>query len=136
MPGILEQVIALIGQYSQTNRLITLVGPTLELVQFEFDRATFMRGDDGQAHGLDAWRDFQFQVLPGSSLASTRLQRGVVAMNLHMAGLLPGDEVLKAAEWPNPTETVERARKERAQFPPAMPNRKLIRVPGTRAGGL
>jgi hypothetical protein len=122
-----------------SNRMMSLVGPNLELVQFEFDRQKFMTATDGSGLDKDAWQDFQFRVLPGSSLASTRVQRGVMAMNLHMAGLLPGEEVLRAAEWPSPAETVQKARQERAQFGPMQPqgrNGKPIRLPGARAGGL
>jgi hypothetical protein len=71
-------------------------------------------------------------VLPGSSLASTLVQRAVMALNLFNAGLLPGAEVLRAAEWPDPEGTYKQALEQRAltaqgagQRPP-----KPVRLPG------
>lgn len=132
---IFQQVVALIFQYYTTNRVVHLIGANMETLQFEFDREKFLKDANGENLPEHAWRDFQFRVLPGSSLASTRVQRGVMAMNLHMAGLLPGAEVLRAAEWPDPDETYKKALAERPQRPDKMKG-KAIRVPGTRAGGL
>lgn len=138
---IFQQVNALVWQYMQTNRLLHVMGPRLELVQFEFDRQKFVHDANGLELPRDAWQDFAFRVMPGSSLASTRIQRGVMAMNLYQAGLIPGDEVLRAAEWEDPKGTYERAMEARAKGGgmPVGRNGKPsrpIRLPGTRAGGL
>jgi hypothetical protein len=132
---IFQQAIALVWQYYATNRLITVLGPNLDLLQFEFDRRKFLADDDGGKLNEDtAWQDFQFRVLPGSSLASTRIQRGIIALNLYQAGLLPGQEVLRASEWPDPEGNYQKALAERPLKPPT-PS-KPIRVPGARFGGV
>jgi hypothetical protein len=139
---IFQQSLALIWQYMSTKRLISLLGPSKELIEFEFDRQKFEQDDEGVAYGKerqqDLWQDFQFRVLPGSSLASTRVQRAVMALNLFNAGLVPGAEVLRAAEWPDPEGTYKQALEQRAltaqgagQRPP-----KPVRLPGARMGGL
>jgi hypothetical protein len=139
---IFQQSLALIWQYFTTKRLISLLGPSKELIQFEFDRANLEKDDEGVAYGKerqqDLWQDFQFRVLPGSSLASTRVQRAVMALNLFNAGLVPGAEVLRAAEWPDPDGTYKQALEQKAltaqgagQRPP-----KPVRLPGARMGGM
>mgnify|MGYP001565115429 FL=1 len=134
---IFQQVLALIWSYYTTDRLLQLLGPSGDLLTFEFERSKFLQNDEGGTMPEDAWQDFRFRIVPGSSLASTRVQRGVMAANLYQLGLLPGSEVLRASEWPAPDETVKLARKERAELGPlAVPHGgKQIRVPGMRAGG-
>lgn len=131
---IFQQVLALIWQYMTTNRLLHLVGPGPNLAEFAFSRTEFIRRDDGMLMDADtAWQDFVFKVMPGSSLAMTRIQKGVMAANLYQMGLLPGEDVLIAAEWPNPDETVKRAREEMQQGlgPGARTSRKMQKMPGS-----
>lgn len=130
---IFQQVLPLIYQYYTTDRLLHLVGPGQEIVEFEFNRQKFMQGDDQKSLPDDAWQDFEFRVIPGSSLAMTRIQKGVMALNLYQAGLVPGVDVLKAAEWANPDETIERARTEQAQGlgPGQRTSRKMVKLPGS-----
>ena len=134
---VFQQVIALIFQYYTSDRLLHLIGPGQELMEFEFNRQTFLRGDDQMPYSerdqQSLWQDFEFRVVPGSSLAMTRLQKGVIALNLYQAGLLPGMEVLRATEWPNPEETFEKAK---AEFQAGMgagqrASRKMMRLPST-----
>ena len=130
---IFQQVLPLIYQYYTTDRLLHLVGPGQEILEFEFNRQKFMQGDDQKSLPDDAWQDFEFRVIPGSSLAMTRIQKGVMALNLYQAGLIPGVDVLKAAEWANPDETIERARTEQAQGlgPGQRTSRKMVKMPGS-----
>ena len=130
---IFQQVLALIYQYYTTDRLLHLVGPGQEIMEFEFNRQKFIHGDDGAELPGNAWQDFEFRVLPGSSLSMTRIQKGVMALNLYQAGLIPGVDVLKAAEWANPDETFERAQKEHAAGlgPGQRTSRKMVKLPGS-----
>lgn len=129
---IFQQVLPLIFQYYTTDRLLHLVGPGQEMMEFEFNRYTFMSSDDGARLPDDAWQDFEFRVIPGSSLSMTRIQKGVMALNLYQAGLLPGVDVLRAAEWANPEETFERAQQERQAGggPGQRASRKMVKMPG------
>lgn len=132
-----QQVLALIWQYYDSDRLLHIVGPGKELMEFEFNRQQFLRGDNGldySPHDAESlWQDFEFRIVPGSSLAMTRVQKGVIALNLYQAGLLPGVEVLKATEWPNPEETFEEAKAEFAAGggPGQRASRKMMRLPNS-----
>lgn len=111
---IFQQVIALIWQYFSSDRLLYLVGPNKMYEEYLFDRAKLLVDDEHGKLPDDGWKDFTFKVLPGSSLAMTRVQKGVLASNLYQLGLIPGIEVLRAAEYPNPEEMVKQAREESA----------------------
>ena len=112
---IFQQVISLIWQYFTSDRLLYLVGPNKMYEEYLFDRAKLLVDDEQGKLPDDGWKDFTFKVLPGSSLAMTRVQKGVLASNLYQLGLIPGIEVLRAAEYPNPEEMVKQAREEAAQ---------------------
>jgi hypothetical protein len=138
---IFQQVVPLIYQFFSSARLMHLRGADGKLLEFELSRRLLQQRDDRKSWSdfENDWQDFQFRVQAGSSLASTRMQRGVVALNLFQAGLLPGSEVLRAAEWPEPERTAEEALQQRIKLGPlAQSGRggKPIRVPGTRAGGV
>ncbi len=149
---IFQQTLGLVWQYYTTNRVIQTLGKSRDTLSYVFDRQRFEENDKGAAyagHDTDAYRavfqDFQFKVLPGSSLASTRVQRGVMALNLYNAGLLPGAEVLRAAEWPDPEGTYQKASEEglkkmlaKANPPDSGNGRpaKPMRLPGQRFSGM
>lgn len=130
-----RQVVPLIFQYFKGDRVFAYSGPAAGLQRYSFERANLVKKDNGVG-ALDEekqWRDFTFRVIPGSSLAMSRVQRGVMAANLFQLGLIPGEEVLRAAEWPKPTETLAKAREEAAAgHGPAAGGRKMLqKQPGT-----
>jgi hypothetical protein len=131
---IFQQVLPLVAQYFPATRLMHLVGPSQELLQFEVQRAELLRDDGGNSVPKEsAWQDFLFKILPASSLSLTRVQKGVMASNLYQMGLLPGEDVLRAAEWANPAETVARAREEfsAGKGPGQRTSRKMQKMPGS-----
>lgn len=130
---IFQHVIALIYQYFPASRVFAYSGPTEKLLTYEFERLQLIR-DDAKTHmkASDAWRDFRFRVFPASSLAMSRIQRGLMAANLYQTGLIPGEDVLRAAEWPSPEETLAKARAEiQSGFGPYGGRNRLQRLPGT-----
>lgn len=140
---IFNQVIPLVWQYYTSDRVLAILGPGNQYKQFEFQRKVLLRDDDDELMPEEAWQDFVFRVIPGSSLASSRIQRGVLAMNLHKAGLISGLDVLRAADWPDPettySEAMEEAKEKAAQGVQVAPERKHratqgpIPVPGAGA---
>jgi hypothetical protein len=60
----------------------------------------------------DAHRDFRFHVAPGSSLSLTKIQRGLMAVQLYQLGCVDRQSVLEAVEWPDWAETLQRTIKE------------------------
>lgn len=59
-----------------------------------------------------AWRDFQFRIIPYSSLSSTRQQRAALKNMLVQAHILPPSEVLREAGYDNPKEKFQEAAHE------------------------
>lgn len=130
---IFQHVIALIFQYFPAERMVAYTGPTNTLLSYAVERQRILTTDTGAAiDEREGWKEFKFRILPASSLAVTRVQRGVLAANLYQLGLIPGVDVLKAAEWPSPEETVAKAREEiAAGMGPQGGRNKIQKTPGT-----
>jgi hypothetical protein len=103
--------IALIYQYYTGKRVLRIYGPGQDLKTYIFDRAVLTQGL-GAASIREQFRDFSLHIRPGSSLNATRIQRSVIYGNLFQMQLVPGLDVLKAAEIPNPEETLQAARED------------------------
>jgi hypothetical protein len=117
------KAIPLIFQYYTSDRVKTILGPGELWSSFVFQRYAFVSGMNDPR---EAFKDFVLKVVPGSSLSTTKLQKTMLAMNLHRAGLIPGIDVLKQAEWgPDPEASVAAAKAE-------MVERGLV---GSGAGG-
>jgi hypothetical protein len=104
-----QKSISMFYQYYTGDRALRIYGPGQALQVFQFDRARLTMGLD-RASIQEAFRDFYLHIQPGSSLNATRIQRAVMAGNLYQLQLLPGIDVLKASEWPNPEQTLQEAR--------------------------
>jgi hypothetical protein len=103
------KAIPLIFQYYTGDRTKTILGPGEEWQVYNFQRYAFLSGINKPE---DVFRDFGLKVTPGSSLASNKLQKTVMAGNLFHMGLVPGIDVLRQAEWSNPEDTIDKAKKE------------------------
>ena len=118
----LEYVIERIGvklvsrilQFYTSDRVMLLQGPGSNWQEYTFRRAELLADTlppdavdrEGTPLTLEQFQrrfftNFRFKVTPLSSLAQNRIQRALMAMNLYKAGLVKGDEVLRAAEWPD-----------------------------------
>ena len=132
---IFQQVVALIFQYFPTERTFSYHGPGPGMVSYTFERYKLLDpsgNGDVPTRPDEEWRDFRFRILPGSSLAMSRVQRGIMAANLYQLGLIPGIDVLRASEWPSPEETLKQAREEAATgVGPVGGARRLQKAPGT-----
>lgn len=107
-----DKTIPLCFQVYTHDRVKTIVGPGQELDTFLFELAAFHLGI---ANPREAFRDFVLHVQPGSSLAATKVQKVVLSGNLFKMGLIPGVEVLRSAEWPDPEGTLAKAKEEHGQ---------------------
>lgn len=108
------KAISMIFQFYTSDRVKQIVGDDGMVTTFSFDRAALVMGLQGKEIER-AFRDFNLTVRPGSSLNATRIQRAVLASNLYGMGLLTGEDLLAAVEWPAPKETFERAQAEHAE---------------------
>ena len=107
-----DKAISLVFQIYDADRVKSIVGPGGELDTFVFEHAALHLGI---ADPRKAFRDFVLNVQPGSSLAATKVQKAVLAGNLYKMGLIPGEQVLRAAEWPDAAGAIEKAKEEHGQ---------------------
>lgn len=108
-----QKLISRIFQFYSPSKIINILGPDPKLLNFEFKRDEFM----AQLSGLDprrAFQDFIFKIEPLSSLTMSKMQKLISMSNLYSMGLVPGKDVLKAAQILDPEHTLEEARVEQA----------------------
>ena len=132
-----QKWISRIFQFYTADRLLPFLGPGAEFQTFTFEREMLMRDIVAQAqrqvqekvsrgetmdqdelsHVITqrtqvAFRDFRFKISPGSSLASTKLQRAMLFAQFAMNGILPREKVLEEVGFANPKELIEQAMRE------------------------
>ena len=108
------KAISMIFQFYTENRVKQIIGDDGMITTFLFDRAALTMGLQGKQVET-AFRDFTLTVRPGSSLAASRVQKAVLSANLYGMGLITGEALLTAVEWPDPKGTFEKAQAEQAQ---------------------
>lgn len=110
-----QKQISRIFQYYTSDRMLRIIGPTEEWMQFEFQRSRLLVDAKGKPRSQEdirkAWQDFYFAVEPGSSLPITRVQRAMMKKELVDAGLLHPKEVLIELGIANPEEKFIEAQK-------------------------
>lgn len=62
-----------------------------------------------------AWRDFDFKIVPESSLATTKVQRAMLRFQLAQALMIPKRDVLETAGYANPEEKYQEALEEQVK---------------------
>jgi hypothetical protein len=103
------KAIPLFFQHYGLKRTLRIVGAGETIEPFLWDRAALFAGI---VKPDDLFQDFALHVKAGTSLAIARIQKATLAMNLKQLGIVPGVDVLRAADWPDPEQTYERAQKE------------------------
>jgi len=109
------KAIALVFQHYGAKRVMRIVGAGGRIETFLWDRAALFAG---LISPDELFTDFALHIAPGSSLAVAKIQKATLAMQLHKAGILPGVEVLRAADWRDPEILYEQAQKEAAEHQP------------------
>lgn len=108
-----QKALARIFQYYTTDRLFHLARSKEDVEKFHFIRQKFLEKKGGTT--LDPkviYRDFKFNIEQGSSLGTSRLQRGIMAGQLFSLGVIDEEALLEAVEWPNKETTLKRMRKK------------------------
>ena len=117
-----NKLLSRVFQFFPSDRVVHLVGPSGDAIEYAIKRQEFFVDDDGRPiepeKRREALRYVRFLVSPGSSAPGSRLKRAQLMMDLYKAALAPGVDVLRAADFPNPEEMLKRAREERATVPP------------------
>jgi hypothetical protein len=98
-------------QFYPAERVFHVTGGDKLFKEFVWIRDQFRKALDS-ASLRDAHRDFRFRVAPGSSLSLTKIQRGLMAVQLYQMGCVDRQAVLEAVEWPDRTEVLKRTFEE------------------------
>jgi len=101
-----QKLIPRIFAYYTSDRVFNLVGEKGGFKQYVFEREKIREAI--QRNGTSAFRDYQFRVVPASSLAMTKWQKGLVATQLFQMGAIDQEALLEALEYANRDEILER----------------------------
>jgi hypothetical protein len=123
LEGVLERIgqklISRVLQFYTHDRVLHMLGPSHEWISYTFERQKIYVDDSGKPRkALDVERmfnDFRFLVVPGSSLATTRVQRTMLAMNLrgNLGVPVPSlKTILKEADLGDPEEMIKEGYEE------------------------
>ena len=110
-----QKLISRIFQHYTEDRVFNLTGDGQKFVQFVLKRNEIREAlIKAGSSPLTAFQDFQFKVVPSSSLAITKWQKGLVATQLYGMGIIDDEEVLQALEWANREEVIKRTKEKQA----------------------
>jgi hypothetical protein len=130
-----QRLISRIFQYIEDNRIFNVTGDADIVLAYHAERERIRR------FPRTYFDDYRFEVVPGSSLSTSRWQKGIMAAQLHGMQLIDRKAVLDAMEYPERDEIQDRmAVKEEAEMKLAMMQQqmdgKAPRPSGGRKGGM
>jgi hypothetical protein len=106
-----QKMIARIFQYYTEDRVFNFVGEAGGMKQFIYEREKIRElVEKSGGTMLTAFQDFTYKVVPASSLALTKWQKGLIAMQLFQAGAIDREALLEAVEYPNREEILKRTK--------------------------
>ncbi|MFQ5757179.1 MAG: hypothetical protein ACE5H7_13965 [Acidiferrobacterales bacterium] len=126
MCGVGQKLISRIFQFFNSDRMLMRVGQNEDWQSYAFSRKELLQqvlinGDGSPVPTEDiglrlrsAFNDFRFLIRPGSSLAQSRIQRGIQAISLFQLGLIDDEEVMRVVEWPDRDAVLQRAKIKQA----------------------
>lgn len=126
-----QKLLARIIQFVTADRLLGMTGVTPDSLQAVANRTEFFVQEDGTPMSLEerqeALRYLRFAVMPGSSRPGSRSTRAKMMLSLHQAQMASRQDVLEAAEMPDPEAMIKRADADKkammAAFPPPPPKK-------------
>jgi len=133
-----KKMISRFFQFYTDDRLMTYYGGGETFTKFQFERQKLVaevqalgvksalmkaqkRGEEPELDDIvdeilaaikGAWRDFDMEIVPGSSLASTKTQRAMLKFQLAQAMMIPKADVVAEVGIVNPREKVQEAAAE------------------------
>lgn len=122
-----QKLIARIFQFYTSDRILFQQGPSREWLAYTFKRQELVEDDEGRKIPLEKqqrmFRDFRFLVTPGSSLATTRVQRTLAALQLRTAtGVAPSiRRILQEADLGDPDTLIQEGLEELSKLPQPPP---------------
>jgi hypothetical protein len=111
-----QKLIPRIFQFYTTDRVFNFSGASNGKIQkYTFEREKIRKKI--QKDGELSFRDYVFKVVPTSSLAMTKWQKGLMATQLYQMGLIDEKAALDSLEFPNRDEIMKRmSQKQEEQF--------------------
>ena len=103
-----QKLIPRIFAYYTADRVFNLVGTKGKIETYLYERQAIKELIQNDRRGMGAFQDYQFKVIPASSLAMTKWQKGLMAVQLFQTGLIDEEAALDALEFPNRDEIMER----------------------------
>jgi len=108
-----KKLISRIFQFYVSDRIMHMVGPDAKWMQFEFQRMQILTNAKGKPRSQEdiraAWRDYDFCISPGSSLAITKTTRAMMYQQLAQLGWIHPREVLIQLGIQNADEKLKEA---------------------------
>jgi len=124
-----QKLISRIFEYFSEDRVFHLWGGGEGYEQFIYLRKNILESLDKHNIPLkSAHEHFIFKVVPTSSLATTKWQKGLIAMQLFNSQIIDDEEVLEVIEWPNRAAVMKRVMEKKASgtMPPRQPTRQKM----------
>ena len=124
-----QKLISRVYQFMTSDRILFQQGPSREWMAYTYSRQQILQDDEGNYRPLEEqermFKDFRFLVTPGSSLASTRVQRVMAALQLRSAtGVAPSIRRILAEADLGDVDTLLQEAIEEAKWLPAPPPEK------------
>ena len=122
-----QKLISRIFQYYTSDRVLFQQGPTREWVSFTYERQKLLEDDNGDPRDPEEikrmYRDYKFLISPLSSLAMTRIQRTMAALQLRAAtGVAPSVErILQESDMGDAREMMREGLEELKRLPAPPP---------------
>jgi hypothetical protein len=101
-----QKLISRIFAYYTGDRVFTFAGESGRIERYLYERKVIREAI--QKGGIGIFQDYQFRVVPTSSLAMTKWQKGMMATQLFQLGLIDPQAALDALEFPNREEIMRR----------------------------
>jgi hypothetical protein len=109
-----QKLIPRIFAYYTADRVFNLVGDAGKVKKYLYERKLIR--ELIEKRGMSAFQDYQFRVVPASSLAMTKWQKGLMAIQLFQLGLIDNQAALDALEFPNREEIMNRMKENPQAF--------------------
>jgi len=110
-----QKLIPRIFAYYTSDRVFNLVGEKGGFQQYVYEREKVRTAI--RERGMSAFQDYQFRVVPASSLAMTKWQKGLVATQLFQMGAIDQEGLLDAMEYQNRDAIMERMQSQSQMVP-------------------
>lgn len=109
-----QKLIPRIFAYYTTDRVFNLAGGGGKIEKYLFERRRIR--ELIQSKGMGVFQDYQFKVVPASSLAMTKWQKGLMGVQLFQSGLIDEEAALETLEFPNRDEILQRMKEKQAEM--------------------